>query len=59
MKTKLIEKGIINFLKRNILPERIKIYSDSFIEKISIDSFSIPISLAFIERQSNTVILVH
>lgn len=56
METETIEKDIIHFLESNILSEGIKIYSDSSLREVGIDSFSIVEIILFIERKYDIVI---
>ncbi len=56
METELIEKDIIHFLESNILSEGIKIYQDSLLRDVGIDSFSIVEIILFIERKYDIVI---
>lgn len=59
METETIEKDIIHFLESNILSEGIKIYSDSSLREVGIDSFSIVEIILFIERKYDIVIPDH
>lgn len=59
METESIEKDIIHFLENNILSEGIKIYSDSSLRDVGIDSFSIVEIILFIERKYDIVIPDH
>ena len=59
METESIEKEIIHFLESNILSEGIKIYPDSSLRDVGIDSFSIVEIILFIERKYNVIIPDH
>jgi acyl carrier protein len=59
MDTESIEKEIIHFLESNILSEGIKIYPDSSLRDVGIDSFSIVEIILFIERKYNVIIPDH
>ncbi len=59
METETIEKDIIHFLESNILSEGIKIYSDSSLREVGVDSFSIVEIILFIERKYDIVIPDH
>lgn len=59
MDAELIEKEIIHFLESNILSEGIKIYPDSSLRDVGIDSFSIVEIILFIERKYNIIIPDH
>ena len=59
METALIEKDIIQFLESNILSEGVKIYSDSSLRDVGIDSFSIVEIILFIERKYDVIIPDH
>jgi acyl carrier protein len=56
MEIKTIEADIIHFLEKNILVEDIKIFADSNLREIGIDSFSIVEIILFIERKYGFVI---
>lgn len=56
METETIEKDIIHFLENNILSEGIKIFPDSSLREVGIDSFSIVEIILFIERKYDIVI---
>lgn len=59
MDTESIEKEIIHFLESNILSEGIKIYPDSSLRDVGIDSFSIVEIILFIERKYNVIVPDH
>lgn len=59
METETIEKDIIHFLESNILSEGIKIFHDSSLREVGIDSFSIVEIILFIERKYDIVIPDH
>lgn len=59
METETIEKDIIHFLENNILSEGIKIFPDSSLRGVGIDSFSIVEIILFIERKYDIVIPDH
>lgn len=59
METATIEKDIIQFLESNILSEGVKIYPDSLLRDVGIDSFSIVEIILFIERKYDIIIPDH
>lgn len=56
MEIKTIETDIIQFLEKNILSEDVKIFADSNLREVGIDSFSIVEIILFIERKYGFVI---
>lgn len=56
MELNTIETDIIHFLENNILSEGIKMYPDSTLRDVGVDSFSIVEIILFIERKYGLVI---
>jgi acyl carrier protein len=56
MEIQTIETDIIHFLEKNILAENVKIFADSHLREVGVDSFSIVEIILFIERKYGFVI---